>query len=134
MAEASADLTHGRVLRIAFPILISNATIPILGAVDTAVVGQLGAATPIGAVGIGAAILTSIYWMFGFLRMGTVGLASQARGAGDEAEVLALFTRVLLLGGAAGVVLIALQWPVFAGAFWVSPASAEVETDRKSVV
>ena len=75
-------LGNRRVFRIALPIVISNATVPILGAVDTGVVGQLGEAAPIGAVGIGAIILTAIYWLFGFLRMGTVGLTAQARGAG----------------------------------------------------
>ncbi len=74
-------ITNRRVLAIALPIVLSNATIPILGAVDTGVVGQLGRAEPIGAVGIGAVILASIYWIFGFLRMGTSGLAAQAQGA-----------------------------------------------------
>ena len=75
-------LTHRRVLHIALPIVLSNATVPILGAVDTGVVGQMGQAAPIGAVGIGAVILSTIYWIFGFLRMGTTGLVAQARGAG----------------------------------------------------
>lgn len=80
-----AELSHRRVLAIAGPIVLSNATVPILGAVDTGVVGQLGAAAPIGAVGIGAVILASLYWIFGFLRMGTSGLVAQAHGAGDHA-------------------------------------------------
>ena len=63
-------VSHRRVLAIALPIVLSNATIPLLGAVDTAVVGQLGLAAPIGAVGLGAVILASIYWVFGFLRNG----------------------------------------------------------------
>ncbi|SFQ96481.1 MATE family efflux transporter [Poseidonocella sedimentorum] len=124
----SSRLTHRRVLAIALPIVLSNATVPILGAVDTGVVGQMGQAAPIGAVGVGAIILTSIYWMFGFLRMGTTGLASQALGAGDRAEVAALLTRVLMIALAGGLALIALQWPLFAGAFRLSPASDEVET------
>ena len=65
-AAVQGRLTHRRVLNIAVPIVISNATVPILGAVDTGVVGQMGLAAPIGAVGIGAIILTSIYWVFGF--------------------------------------------------------------------
>lgn len=124
MAEA---LTNRRVLKIAIPIVLSNATVPILGAVDTGVVGQMGLAAPIGAVGIGAIILTAIYWVFGFLRMGTVGLTSQASGAGDRAEVTAMFTRALLIGLAAGSAIIMLQIPLLAGAFMISPASAEVE-------
>jgi MATE family multidrug resistance protein len=130
MAEATAPapLTHARVLKIALPVVLSNATIPLLGVVDTAVVGQLGDPAPIGAVGLGAVILTSIYWAFGFLRMGTVGLAAQALGAGDRAEVAALLTRVLLIGGAAGLALMLLQMPIFAAALWLSPASPEVES------
>ena len=126
MAEP-APVTHRRVLAIALPIVLSNAATPILGAVDTAVVGQMGQAAPIGAVGIGAIILTSVYWIFGFLRMGTSGLAAQAAGAGDAAEVAALLTRVLLLGLGAGAVLIALQAGIFLGGFAIAPASAEVE-------
>ena len=79
---ARPALTNRRVLAIALPIVLSNATIPILGAVDTGVIGQLGDAAALGAVGMGAVILTSIYWVFGFLRMGTSGLVAQSRGAG----------------------------------------------------
>lgn len=122
-----AELTHRRVLNIAVPIVISNATVPILGMVDTGVVGQMGEAAPIGAVGIGAIILGSIYWIFGFLRMGTVGLTSQALGAQNDAEVTALFSRVMLIGAVAGLAIILLQAFLFRGAFLVSPASAEVE-------
>jgi multidrug resistance protein, MATE family len=120
-------VTHRRVLNIAIPIVISNATVPILGAVDTGVVGQMGLAAPIGAVGIGAIILSALYWIFGFLRMGTVGLTAQAAGHGDDAEVAALLTRGLLIGGVAGLVVILLQIPLFWASFQVSPASAEVE-------
>lgn len=125
MVEA---LTHKRVLAIALPIVLSNATVPILGVVDTGVVGQLGQAAPIGAVGIGAIILSAVYWIFGFLRMGTTGLTSQASGAGDAEEVDALLSRALLIGISAGLVMIAAQVAIFKGAFWVSPASAEVES------
>jgi len=121
------ELGHRRVLRIALPIVLANATIPILGAVDTGVVGQLGAAAPIGAVGLGAIILASLYWVFGFLRMGTTGLVAQAHGAGDAPEVAANLSRALLIGGTAGLALIALQAPLFAAAFALAPASPEVE-------
>lgn len=120
-------LSHRRVLNIALPIVLSNATIPLLGMVDTGVVGQLGEAAPIGAVGIGAVILTSIYWIFGFLRMGTSGLVAQSHGAGDGAEVGAHLLRALAIAGAAALVLILLQWPIFQLAFRLAPASAEVE-------
>lgn len=124
---AAAPLTHKRVLNIAVPVVLSNVTVPILGAVDTGVVGQMGLAAPIGAVGIGAVILSAFYWVFGFLRMGTVGLTAQAEGQADRAEVAALLTRALMIGLGAGVVIIALQGALFWAAFQVSPASAEVE-------
>ena len=125
MAKA---LTHKRVLQIALPIVLSNATVPILGVVDTGVVGQLGQAAPIGAVGIGAIILTAFYWVFGFLRMGTAGLTAQATGAEDAAEVAALLSRALIIGLSAGALMILGQIPLFWLAFKVSPASPEVET------
>ena len=120
-------ITHARVWRIAGPIVLSNATVPLLGAVDTAVVGQLGTAAPIGAVGLGAVILATLYWVFGFLRMGTSGLAAQAHGAGDGAERTAVLLRALIVGLGAGVALIALQIVLFGAAFALAPASAEVE-------
>lgn len=121
------DLTHSRLLKIALPIVISNATVPLLGAVDTGVVGQLGEAAPIGAVGVGAIILTTLYWVFGFLRMGTSGLAAQAHGAGDGAERGAILLRALLIGAVAGVGFILLQGVLFRAAFAIAPAGAEVE-------
>lgn len=127
MTDSAGQLTHRRVLGIALPIVLSNATVPILGAVDTGVIGQMGSAAAIGAVGIGAIILTAIYWIFGFLRMGTTGLASQAVGARDGEEVAAILSRVLVIGGAAGIVLILLQGPIFAAGFAISPAAPEVE-------
>ncbi|QYZ71833.1 MATE family efflux transporter [Neotabrizicola shimadae] len=120
-------ITHARVFRIAAPIVLSNATVPLLGAVDTAVVGRLGEAAPIGAVGVGAVILASLYWIFGFLRMGTTGLAAQAQGAGDLPERNAVFLRALAIGLGAGAVLVLLQWLLFGAAFAIAPASPEVE-------
>lgn len=105
----SQPITHRRVMKIALPIVVSNATVPLLGAVDTGVIGQLGLAAPIGAVGLGAVILASIYWIFGFLRMGTSGLAAQAHGKGDGAERTAILLRALLVALCAGLVLILAQ-------------------------
>ncbi len=124
---AAGPVTHRRVLAIAFPIVLSNATIPIIGAVDTAVVGQLGLAAPIGAVGLGAVIISTLYWIYSFLRMGTTGLVAQSRGAGDAPETGALLMRALLIGLAGGAVYVLLQWPLTALAFRIAPASDEVE-------
>src|SRR5690606_844569 len=87
----------------------------------------MGQAAPIGAVGLGAVILTSIYWIFGFLRMGTSGLVAQSHGAGDGAEAGAHLLRALTIAAAAGLVLILIQLPVFWAAFRIAPASVEVE-------
>jgi len=126
-APGAGTISHARVLKIALPIVLSNATVPILGAVGTGVVGQLGQAAPIGAVGIGAVILASVYWVFGFLRMGTSGLVAQARGAGDAVEGGAVLIRAMLIALAAGLGLIALQGALVWAAFRVAPASPWVE-------
>lgn len=131
MANA-APLTHKRILHIAVPVVLANVTVPMLGLVDTGVVGQMGVAAPIGAVGIGAVILTALYWIFGFLRMGTTGFAAQARGAGDVDETSAILIRALGIAGGGGVAIIALQGPLFGFGFWMSPASDEVETLARS--
>ena len=124
---ARPALTDRRVLAIALPIVLSNATIPILGAVDTGVIGQLGDAAALGAVGLGAVILTSIYWVFGFLRMGTSGLVAQSRGAGDAVEEGAHLLRALVIALVAGLGLVALQGPLVHLAFSLAPASQGVE-------
>lgn len=122
----AAPLTHRRVLGVALPIMLSNATVPILGLVDTGVVGQIGEAAPIGAVGVGAIVISFLYWTFGFLRMGTSGLVAQARGAGDAAETGALLMRGLMIAAAAGSVFLLLQAPLFGLGLWIMSASAEV--------
>lgn len=123
----AVPLTHRRVLKIALPILLASVTTPILGVVDTGVVGQIPEPEPIAAVGVGAVILSAVYWVFGFLRMGTTGLTSQAVGEGNRAEIAALLTRSLMIGLAGGVIFILIQPLIYWGAFEISPASAEVE-------
>ena len=120
-------ITHSRVMKIAAPIVLSNATVPLLGAVDTAVIGQLGDAAQLGAVGLGAVILATLYWAFGFLRMSTSGLAAQAHGAGEVGESAAVLFRALIIAGTAGFALVLLQTVLFAGAFMLAPASPTVE-------
>lgn len=127
-------LTHARVLKIALPIVLSNATVPLLGAVDTGVVGQLGQAAPIGAIGLGSIVLASVYWIFGFLRMGTSGLAAQAHGAGDLPERSAILLRALLIAAGAGLALILLQTLLMTLAFRLAPGSAEVEELARSYI
>ncbi|MEP3637332.1 MAG: MATE family efflux transporter [Paracoccaceae bacterium] len=127
LSQQPQPLTHGRVLRIALPIVLSNATVPILGAVDVGVVGQMGQAAPIGAVALGAIILSTAFWIFGFLRMGTVGLVGQAAGAGDDAEVSAILTRALIVAWVGGLLLIACYPLIIWLSFSWDPTSPEVE-------
>ncbi|MEM1314581.1 MAG: MATE family efflux transporter [Pseudomonadota bacterium] len=107
--------------------MLSNVTVPLLGMVDTFVVGQLGEAAPIAAVGLASAVISLIYWMFGFLRMGTSGLVAQAKGAGEAAETGALLMRGLVVGVGAGLVFVVLQGLIVWLAVVASPAEPEVE-------
>jgi MATE family multidrug resistance protein len=119
--------THRQVWAMAWPIILANVTVPLLGAVDTAVVGHLPEPYYIGAVAIGAMLFNYIYHLFNCLRMGTTGPTAQARGAGDTAEVRAMICRALLLAGVIGSVIVVLQLPIIAFAFWIIDASAQVE-------
>ncbi len=99
-------------LEKAWPIILANAAVPLLGLVDTAVIGNAGSVTDLGAIAFGALIFSFVYWSFGFLRMGTTGFVAQAAGAGDETEVRAVLGRALLLALLLGLLLISLQWPI----------------------
>tara|TARA_R110000868_G_scaffold28525_6_gene106884 strand:+ start:17542 stop:18858 length:1317 start_codon:yes stop_codon:yes gene_type:complete len=120
--------THLRVWHLAGPIIISNISVPMLGAVDTAVMGHLPDAKYLGGVAIGAMVFTFIYWGFGFLRMGTGGLTAQAFGANDADEVRACLARAAVVGVPVAFILIALQAPIASLAFAIVNASGEVET------
>ena len=112
---------------MAGPVILSNLTVPLLGAVDTAVVGHLPDAYYIGAVAVGAMIFNFLFWAFSFLRMGTTGLVAQAQGAGQADEVRAILGRAMLIAAVLGLGLIALQAPIAAAAFHLLEGSAEVE-------
>lgn len=119
-------VTHARVLAIAVPMTLANATTPLLGLVGTGAIGQLGQAHLLGAVAISAVVFDCIFWLFGFLRMGTVALTAQAVGAGDEAEQRAVLARALVLSALIGLALVALQWPVGWAAYRLMGASDAV--------
>ncbi len=121
------QLSHGEVLRLAVPVMLSNLSTPLLGAVDTAIVGRLPGPAHLGAVALGATIFSVVFWAFGFLRMGTTGLVAQALGADDEAEAERVLTRAMLVAFGIGLVLWTLQVPIASIAFWLVEGSAEVE-------
>jgi MATE family multidrug resistance protein len=123
---------HVRVWALAGPIILSNLSTPLLGAVDTAVVGHLPDPAYIGGVAVGAVIFNFLYWGFGFLRMGTTGFTAQAFGAEDTAELRAALARPLLLAFTLGALLILLQAPIGWLAFALFEASDRVEDFARS--
>lgn len=114
MITASASQLDWRkyLLNLSLPVMLSNAMIPIVGMVDTAVMGRMGSPEWIAATAVGALLFSSIYWLFGFLRMGTGGLVAQAFGAGDNTEAGRVTVRALLIASALGLMLILLQKPI----------------------
>ena len=120
-------ISYRYLLQKAWPIILANASVPLLGLVDTAVIGNVGSITDLGAIAFGALIFSFVYWSFGFLRMGTTGFAAQASGAGDQQEVRAVLGRALLIALCLGVVLILIQWPIGLAAFSLLDGSAPVE-------
>jgi len=119
---------HGRIWRLAGPIIISNISVPLLGAVDTAVVGHLPGPEYLGAVAIGALIFSFLYWGFGFLRMGTTGLTAQAVGAARPGARQVILYRALVLGGAIAIVILVCQAAIAWCAFRLIEASPAVES------
>ena len=117
---------HGRVWRLAAPIIVTNVTVPLVGLTDTAVMGHLDRPQYLGAVAVGAMIFTFVFWGFGFLRMGTTALAAQARGRADPDEERAVLARGLMVAGAIAVVLLLLQRPVIGLALDLIAPSPEV--------
>ena len=94
--------------RLAWPLILSNLSVPLLGIVDTAVVGHLDSPRYLGGVALGALVMSVLYWMFGFLRMGTTALTAQALGAGDVAELRTALGRAMLLAAGLGLLVILL--------------------------
>ena len=122
------------ILSLAVPSILANITVPLVGMVDIAVAGHLdasaaglaSAATLIGGVAIGSMLFDLLYWNFGFLRIGTGGLAAQAYGRGDMKECADVFIRAIGIALACALVLIALQWAFLKAAFLVVDCTREV--------
>ncbi len=106
-------MTHRYFLSLALPLIFATITVPLLGAVDTAVVGQLPDPAYIGGVAVGTVIFNSIYWLFGFLRVSTSGFASQALGAENDVQSSMAFFRPVCIALVVGAAIIILQEPVF---------------------
>lgn len=119
--------SHREVWALAWPIIISNLSIPLVGAVDTAVVGHLPGPESIGAVALGALIFSFLFWGFGFLKMGTTGFIAQAYGANDEPTLLDTLSRVILLALGLGVISILLSYPLIQFALYLLDGTPAVE-------
>ena len=118
--------TDQQILHIALPSIVSNITVPLLGLIDVSIVGHLGAASYIGAIAVGGMLFNMIYWLFGFLRMGTGGLTAQAYGRHDLQEVTRILLRSLSISLLLALVLLLLQYPIRNIAFMCMDTSEEV--------
>ena len=123
-----------QVVSIAWPIILSNISTPLLGLVDTAVIGNLGDAALIGAIAVGGVIFSFLYWGFGFLRMGTTGLVAQAMGAEDPDLAKTHFLRAAVLASLIGFILVVFQYPILQFALTLIDGSSEVESAAATYV
>ncbi len=115
-----------QIIHLAVPSIVSNITVPLLGLVDVAIVGHIGNASYIGAIAVGSMLFNVIYWLFGFLRMGTSGMTSQALGRRDLAEVMRLLVRSLSIGVGTGLLFCILQRLVIGCGLWAMSPEADV--------
>ena len=123
----TSENVNKQIVNLAIPNIISNFSIPLLGAVDTALMGRLESEHYLGAVGIGGIIFSFIYWGFGFLRMATTGLTAQAFGENDTPECGRLLLRATYLGVISSLLLLIFQWFLIDLSFLLIDASPEVE-------
>ena len=115
-----------QILQIALPSIVSNITVPLLGMIDVAIVGHMGSPVYIGAVAVGSMIFNLVYWLFGFLRMGSSGLTAQALGRRDFTEVTRLLVRSVSIALGIALLLIILQVPLKWLMFWLIGPTVDV--------
>ena len=125
--KRSINSGNKRILEIAVPSITSNITVPLLGLIDVTIVGHLGAPAYIGAIAVGGMLFNIIYWIFGFLRMGTSGMTSQAYGKRDLDEVTRLLLRSVGVGLLIALCLLVLQYPIQKTVFTFIKTSQEVQ-------
>lgn len=118
--------TDKNILKLAIPSIISNITVPLIGLVDLTIIGHVGSASYIGAISVGTMIFNVIYWMFGFLRMGNSGMASQALGRRDNKTLRQLLLRSMIIAISIGLLMIIMQYPLRELAIWIISPSKNV--------
>ena len=117
---------NSQILCLAIPSILANITIPLVGIVDTAIVGHIANATYIGGIAIGTMLFDLLYWNFGFLRVGTSGMTAQAYGRGDGVECARLLTQSVSIALIGAVVLWLIQWLFVTAVLAIVPCSTEV--------
>jgi len=127
MSSQLLPKTDKRIFTLAYPIILANISIPVLSVTDTAVIGHLGALDVLAGISMGAVLIGSIYWFFGFLRMGVTGLVAQARAADQNVEVSSILIRGLIIGGAGGIILIAVHSFLFSSIFYFLKGDKDAE-------
>ena len=105
-------ISKSYLFKLSIPIFFSNIAIPFVGLIDTGLMGHLSNEKFLAAISIATSVITMIFWCFGFLRMGTVGLVSQALGRKDYNEIILLFVRNLILAAIIGIILIMFKEPI----------------------
>ena len=127
MKNSTQTVSHRQVWQLAWPIIISNLAVPLVGITDTAVMGYLDGPHYIGAVALGALIFSVFYWGFGFLKMSTVGFIARASGQEKHDEVQIILLRAIVLASVLSVLLLLLQKPIITIALSVLEGSQRVE-------
>ena len=115
-----------QILRLAIPSILANITIPLVGLVDTIIVGHISNAHAIGGIAIGTMLFDLLYWNFGFLRVGTSGMTAQAYGRGDNQHCARLLTQSVTIALVGAVIIWALQWLFVTAVLAVVPCSQQV--------
>ncbi len=126
--EKPFDVDNGMVLAIAWPTTLAYLTTPLLGIVDTGVIGQLGSAAALGGLAIGAILFDIIFTTFNFLRSSTTGLVAQAMGAGDTNEQKVVLVRALVLSVLIGILVVVLSPLILNLGVWAMGIKGEVGT------
>lgn len=132
MSARTNSLSYSSLTAMAWPFILANASVPLLGIVDTAVIGNTGSVVELGAIALGSLIFSFVYWSFGFLRMGTTGFIAQADGASDNEEVRAILGRSCIIALVVGLLLLVTQWPIGALSFTLLSGDTAVESVAKT--
>ncbi|MFB5662438.1 MATE family efflux transporter [Alteribacillus sp. HJP-4] len=131
-AEKYEEKTHRHYLALALPLIIATISTPLLGAVDTAVVGYLEAPHYLGGVAVAALIFNTMYWVLGFLRVSTSGFTAQAEGRRNERELQLLLIRPSMIAIAAGLIFVLFQVPIREAAMILINPTAAVRAEAEA--